>query len=461
MIRENQRLLNGLNVLSDGVLILAAMPIAFWLRFYIMDGVISVPLEMYLLQSTVLMAVELVIFAFFGLYRSFRNMAILRELGRVCLSHCLVMGVYLSGLFLFGDTHTSRMVLAFYGLIGAILLCTKRIALRLILRRMRKKGYNQKFVVIVGSGAMARRYAETIRTQRGMGYTLLGYVSQEPAVWPEAEWLGTYSALADVLDRTMPDEVVSAIDPARYVETPAIIAACEKAGVKLSIIPFYAEYMHTATRIDDLNGIPLMNIHRVPLDNLFHAFCKRTLDVVGAAILLLISSPVLLICAIGVRITSPGPIIFRQQRVGRYKKNFTMYKFRSMRVNDRQDTAWSRASDDRRTAFGSFLRKCSLDELPQLVNVLKGDMSLVGPRPEIPKFVEQFKEEIPLYMLKHQVRPGITGWAQVKGLRGDTSIEERIRHDLYYIEHWSLLFDIRILLMTVFGGKFLNQEKLK
>lgn len=138
-----------------------------------------------------------------------------------------------------------------------------------------------------------------------------------------------------------------------------------------------------------------------------------------------------------------------------------MYKFRSMRVNDQQDTAWSRDRDDRRTGFGSFLRKCSLDELPQLINVLRGDMSLVGPRPEIPKFVEQFKEEIPLYMLKHQVRPGITGWAQVKGLRGDTSIEERIQHDLYYIENWSLLFDFRILLMTVFGGKFLNQEKNK
>jgi len=461
MIRENQRLLNGLNVLTDGILILLAMPLAFWLRFCAMAGVVSVPFETYLLHSAVLMAVELAVFAFFGLYRSFRNMTIGRELGRVGLACGLVMGFYLSGLFLFGDAHTSRMVLAFYGLFSVVLLSVKRVGLRLILRQMRKKGYNQKYVVVLGSGSMARRYAETVHTQRGMGYAVLGYVSQEPADWSGMDWLGTFDSLEDILDRTVPDEVVSAIDPAEYARTPAIVAACEKTGIKLSIIPFYAEYMHAATRIDDLNGIPLMNIHRVPLDNLFHAFCKRTVDLVGAAILLLLTSPILLLCTIGVRLTSPGPIIFRQQRVGRYKKNFTMYKFRSMRVNDQQDTAWSRDRDDRRTGFGSFLRKCSLDELPQLINVLRGDMSLVGPRPEIPKFVEQFKEEIPLYMLKHQVRPGITGWAQVKGLRGDTSIEERIQHDLYYIENWSLLFDFRILLMTVFGGKFLNQEKNK
>lgn len=462
MIRENQRLLNGINVLSDGILAFAAMPLAFWFRFFVLeDGVVSVPLETYLLQSVILTAVSLMVFAFSGLYRSFRRMTIGRELRSVCLSGILIMGVYLSVLFLFGDANTSRLVLAFYGLFGAVLLSLKRIVLRTILRYLRKKGYNQKSVVILGSGPMARRYATTVQERREMGYRVLGYVSAEPDEWSDMEWLGGYGGLESILDRTMPDEVISAIAPADYDRTSAIIAACEKAGVKLSIIPFYAEFMHTATQIDNLDGIPLMNIRRIPLDNLFHAFCKRLVDVVGALVLLVMTSPVMLICAIGVRLTSPGPVIFRQKRVGRYKKHFTMYKFRSMRVNDIQDTAWSRDWDDRRTAFGAFLRKCSLDELPQLINVLKGEMSLVGPRPEIPKFVEQFKEEIPLYMLKHQVRPGITGWAQVKDFRGDTSIEERIRHDLYYIENWSLAFDFRILLLTVFGGKFLNREKLK
>ena len=167
----------------------------------------------------------------------------------------------------------------------------------------------------------------------------------------------------------------------------------------------------------------------------------------------------MLLAAVGVKLSSPGPIIFRQKRVGLNKKPFYMYKFRSMRVNAASDTGWSTNSDPRKTRFGSFIRKFSIDELPQFFNVLKGDMSLVGPRPELPHFVDQFKEEIPLYMVKHQVRPGITGWAQVNGLRGDTSIKERIEHDVYYIENWSILLDIKILFLTLFKG-FVNQEKL-
>ena len=168
----------------------------------------------------------------------------------------------------------------------------------------------------------------------------------------------------------------------------------------------------------------------------------------------------MLLTAVGVRLSSPGPVIFKQKRVGLNKREFYMYKFRSMRLNDSADTGWSTQRDDRKTRFGAFIRKFSIDELPQFFNVLKGDMSLVGPRPEVPYYVEQFKEEVPLYMVKHQVRPGITGWAQVNGLRGDTSIEERIRHDVYYIENWTLLFDIKILFMTLLKG-IKNQEKLR
>ena len=204
----------------------------------------------------------------------------------------------------------------------------------------------------------------------------------------------------------------------------------------------------------------MLNFRRIPLDNWANAFSKRAMDIAGSLLLIILLSPVMLLCAIGVKLSSPGPVIFKQERVGRNKKPFYMYKFRSMRVNSGQDTRWSTSRDSRRTKFGAFMRKCSLDELPQFFNVLKGEMSLVGPRPEIPYYVEQFKEEVPLYMVKHQVRPGITGWAQVNGLRGDTSIKARVEHDVYYIEHWSLLFDIEILLTTVFRGKFMNGEVL-
>ena len=217
--------------------------------------------------------------------------------------------------------------------------------------------------------------------------------------------------------------------------------------------------MPSNPQFDDLDGIPLMNIRRIPLDNWVNAFLKRLLDVAGSLVLIIFSSPLMLIAAVGVKLSSPGPVIFTQERIGRNKKPFRMYKFRSMRVNDRQDTGWSRDRDDRKTKFGAFIRKCSIDELPQFFNVLKGDMSLVGPRPEVPYYVEQFKDEIPLYMVKHQVRPGITGWAQVNGLRGDTSIKARVEHDIFYIEHWTLGFDIRILFMTLFKA-LINSERL-
>ena len=212
-------------------------------------------------------------------------------------------------------------------------------------------------------------------------------------------------------------------------------------------------------QIDALGDLPLINLRRIPLDNLGNAFLKRSMDIVGSLALIVLTSPLMLFAAIGVKLSSPGPIIFKQRRIGLNKKPFYMYKFRSMYVNGSSDTAWSTNSDARKTKFGAFIRKFSIDELPQFFNVLKGDMSLVGPRPEVPHYVEQFKEEVPLYMVKHQVRPGITGWAQVNGLRGDTSITERIRHDIFYIENWTLLFDVKILFMTLFKG-VINEEKL-
>ena len=307
---------------------------------------------------------------------------------------------------------------------------------------------------------MAHRYSREIREDRELGYHLAGYVAEKPDEDWDEKWLGGFDRLEEVLDSCRPDEVISAIETEDLSRTPAIISACEKTGCKLSIVPFYADYMAARPNFDDLNGIPLLNIRYIPLDNLANAFLKRTMDIVGSALILILLSPLMLATAIGVKISSPGPIIFRQERVGRNKKPFTMYKFRSMRVNSEETTAWSQNTDSRKTKFGSFIRKYSIDELPQFWNVLKGDMSLVGPRPELPFFVDRFKEEVPLYMVKHQVRPGITGWAQINGLRGDTSIKARIEHDLYYIEHWSLGFDVKILWITVFGGKFRNDENL-
>lgn len=462
MIRENQKLLNQLNVISDALILFLALPVAFWLRFCVLEGVISVPLHRYMVLNVFLMLAHLLLYALLGLYSSFRRATLGRELVRLWLTGALVAAVLLSVLFIGHEVHYSRVTLGLYFLLGAGLLSGKRIVLRLTLRRLREKGYNQKRVLLLGDGETAQAYLHAIQGNRQLGYMAVGLVADKPMTGEDVPaYLGGFEQLDAVLERVQPDEVVCAPDEQDSRRIPDIIAACEKAGIRLSLIPFYARYFTAVPQFDTVGGVPLLNIRRIPLENWGNAFCKRCMDVIGSALLLIVTSPIMLVCAVGVKLSSPGPVIFRQERVGRGNKTFQMYKFRSMRVNSEQTTRWSTDRDERKTAFGAFLRKYSLDEFPQFFNVLKGDMSLVGPRPELPHFVEQFKEEIPLYMVKHQVRPGITGWAQVNDLRGDTSIHARIEHDIDYIERWSLLLDIKILLMTVFGGKFKNSEQLR
>ncbi len=462
MIKENQRLLNHLNVISDGLIVFFSLPIAFWIRFYVLPGgIINITLPQYLDLAFFLTLTHLFVYAMLGLYHFSRRSRLQKEVVLLWLGSTLNMVGLLSWLFITRDVHYSRMTLAIFFALSVGGVTAKRICLRLTLRHMRQRGYNQKHVVILGGGDMALTYLNAIRGERELGYNPVGYVSSEPAsVDLEISHLGTFEDLEEILEKHSPDEVISAIETYDYDKTPSIIAACEKTGTKLSIVPFYARYMPSNPQFDEVNGIPLLNIRHIPLDNWANAFVKRSMDVIGAALLILVSSPIMLFCALGVKLSSPGPVIFKQERVGLNKKKFYMYKFRSMRINDSSTTGWSTDHDDRKTKFGSFIRKFSLDEFPQFFNVLKGDMSLVGPRPEVPFYVEQFKEDVPLYMVKHQVRPGITGWAQVHGFRGDTSIKGRIEHDIYYIEHWSVLLDLKILLMTVFGGKFMNSESL-
>lgn len=458
MIKENQRVLNNLNVLSDALWIFISMPAAYWVRFYLLHGERSLPFQSYLLLDAAIVPLCLFTFAAFGLYESFRRKRLYKELSLLFWACVLDLIIIMMFLFLAKEVHVSRGTLYLFFILSTGGLGCKRVFLRQSLRRIREQGYNQKHVILIGDSAMARRYYKSIRTDRELGYTLIGYVSNKSNWRHGPQHLGVYRDLFQILDHYRPDEAVAGIPIEEADLTPSVIAACEKSGTKLSLIPLYAEYMPSHPQFDEVDGIPLLNIRRIPLDSWVNAFLKRVMDIIGSLVLIVLTSPIMLAAAIGVKLSSPGPIIFRQERIGRNKKPFYMYKFRSMRLNCQQDTGWSTDQDGRKTKFGAFIRKCSIDELPQLFNVLKGDMSLVGPRPEVPFYVEQFKEEIPLYMVKHQVRPGMTGWAQVNGLRGDTSIRERIEHDIYYIEHWSVGFDIKILFLTLLH--FMNSEKL-
>ena len=458
MIQENQKILNRLNVLTDAALIYCMIPVAYWLRFRVLSGEEQVPLASYLQIGILITLAELFAFAARGIYQTTRVLSIRTEAVKILEAGLFVALLLLGWLFLDHEEHYSRLLLAFFFVLSTGVVICKHAVVRKSLRALRKSGRNLKHVLVVGGGKNASRYLDTIQRNREIGFHAVGYIAGQ-AGGLAIPYLGGFEGLENALERKQPDEVVSAIEPEDYARTQHIIACCEKAGVKLSIIPFYSEYMPAHPQYDDLDGIPLLNIRRIPLDNYGNAFLKRAVDIIVALAMLLVLSPIMLLCAVGVKLSSPGPILFRQQRIGKGKKPFIMYKFRSLVVNSESDTAWSQKTDTRRTGFGAWIRHFSLDELPQLFNVLRGDMSLVGPRPELPAFVNRFKEEIPLYMVRHQVRPGITGWAQIHGLRGDTPIRERVEHDIWYIENWSLWLDIQILLETLFCGHFMNDEQ--
>lgn len=326
----------------------------------------------------------------------------------------------------------------------------------------RKKGRNIKHTVFIGFSTSAAAYIDRIKSNPQWGLKVHGIFDDlvsDNFEYRGIKKIGTLSDLAAYLEKTSLDEVAITLNLNEYHKLEQIVAICEKSGVHTKFVPDYYNFISTNPYTEDLDGLPVINIRNVPLTNTMNKLIKRLIDIIGSIIALILFSPIMLIVAILVKKSSPGPIIFAQERIGLGNKPFKMYKFRSMGVQDPKKEAkeWTTKNDIRVTPVGRVIRKTSLDELPQFWNVLKGDMSLIGPRPERPLFVEKFKEEIPRYMIKHQVRPGITGWAQVNGFRGDTSIRSRIEHDLYYIENWSLGLDIKILFLTFFKG-FVNKN---
>ncbi len=458
MIRSNQKTINILNMLSDFGLTLLAYFLAMHLRFDVLQGVDGLDLTdgVFVLVVVVYSAAIVIVYCMLRLYGSYR----FKHPGEEILTILLVNGfgtlIYMALLFLFCVINFSRVALALFWVLSSLFIIGKRVAVRMLLRRLRAMGYNQKHVILVGNGHLAHQCLQDLQKNPHLGYTVDGYVSgvEKPEL---GQCLGSYEQLEEILEDRDLDELVVALEPHEVCFMANVLHAADKEGVRVNLIPFYNDYIPAHPTIEVVGKTKLINLRATPLDQLGWAMLKRTMDIMGSSLLLLLTSPLMLFAAIGVKFSSPGPILFRQERIGRNKKPFQMLKFRSMRV-DTDHTGWSVADDPRKTKFGSFIRKYSIDELPQLINVLIGDMSLVGPRPELPKYVRQFKEEVPLYLVRQQVRPGMTGWAQVHGLRGDTSIEDRVEYDIWYIENWSLWLDIRILFRTVFGG-FINKEE--
>lgn len=479
MIKDNQQNFNRLHVVIDSLVTAGAYVGAWWLKFE--SGFLSVeegvlPFSAYMGALIVIIPVYIMLYYAFNLYTPKRVQGRRLEGWNVFKANTVGIVILFSILFLLDSAvmeHSSgrpfnaagdfsREMLIYFYLLNMILDILVRNLIRYVLRKIRKKGYNLKHILLVGYSRAAEEYIDRIIANPQWGYNVRGILDdniERGTMYKGIKVIGRIDNLFVILPENHLDEIAITLGLEEYYKLEHIVALCEKSGVHTKFIPDYNNIIPTKPYTEDLLGLPVINIRYVPLSNTFNAFIKRVMDVVGSLLCIVLFSPVMLVTAIAVKSTSKGPLIYSQERVGRHNRPFKMYKFRSMRVQDekQEKKCWTVQNDPRITGVGKFIRKTSIDELPQLFNVLKGDMSLIGPRPERPQFVEKFREEIPRYMIKHQVRPGMTGWAQVNGYRGDTSIRKRIEHDLYYIENWTVGLDIKILFLTVFRG-FVNKN---
>ena len=462
MIKENQKYLNRSQIILDLSLIAISMAFSYWARFVLLDGRVSLEQEEMLRVVGWTILVYAVSYYSNGLYKPKRKESLFKECIDVVQAHGLGIIFMMVGLYIFKFGEFSRGQLVIFFVANLVLMLLERMAVRGVLRHFRRQGYNLRHCLVVGANQISDDFISRVEKNKHWGYRIEGildnwiYQSKEYRGYPV---LGHIDSLVDVLTTRYYDMVIIALTSEDAEELGYVLSQCEKAGVKSCIIPYYYQYVPTQPYIDDLDGLSIIDTRRVPLENWLKNAIKRAFDIAFASLAILITSPVMLLSVIMIKLTSPGPVIFHQERVGLNRQPFMMYKFRSMHVqtDEEEREQWTTKDDPRKTKWGAFMRKTSIDELPQFFNVLKGDMSVVGPRPERPFFVEKFKEEVPRYMIKHQVRPGITGWAQINGYRGDTSIEERIKHDLYYIENWTFAFDLRIIFLTVFKG-FINKN---
>ena len=467
MIKDNQKYFNRLHLLVDAVVIALSYSLAWFIKFAtpLADtepGVTALSVETYFSALYFIVPGYVALYYFFNMYTPKRTTRRKYEIAGLIKANTTGTMLFMVVLYAFKIEHFSRLLVGLFYVITIILSTLSKTMIRNILQYFRKKGYNLKYVLLVGYSRAAEEYVTRINANPQWGYVIRGILDDRVpsgTLYKGVKVLGRIENLLYILPENKLDEIAVTLALEDYNRLERIVDLCEKSGVHTKFIPDYNNFVPSRPYTEDLMGLPVINIRYVPLTNTLNWMAKRAVDVLGALFGLLVSSPFMLLAAILVKATSPGPVIFKQERVGLHNKPFYMYKFRTMELQkpSQEKKAWTVKDDPRVTKVGKVLRKTSLDELPQFFNILAGEMSLVGARPERPLFVEKFKEEIPRYMIKHQVRPGITGWAQVNGYRGDTSIRKRIEHDLYYIENWTLGMDIKILFLTVFKG-FINKN---
>lgn len=430
----------------DAGIIGATYFFSWYLRFksglFVQDAGV-LPAKTYFSALFLIIPGYLLLYSIFQLYMPRRVKNYRKELMDIIRANGIGFMIFILVLYFIKQEHFSRQMLCIFFFINISLEFASRYLIRTILWKMRKQGLNQKHILMIGESQMAEQYMDRLRENPKWGYQVFAHLKDE-------------EKLERILEGNELDEVVIALRAEDYGKLERIVDVCEKAGVHTKMIPDFGNVISTRPYIEDVQGIPVIHVRRVPLNIMRNRAAKRAVDLIGATVAIILFSPVMLLTVLVVALTEEGSVIYRQERVGLHNQVFYMYKFRSMIMQDeeKEKAEWSIRNDPRITPVGKLIRRTSIDELPQLFNVLKGEMSLVGPRPERPQFVQKFRDEIPRYMVKHQVRPGMTGWAQINGYRGDTSIEKRIEYDLYYIENWTMVFDMKILILTIFKGFF-------
>lgn len=430
----------------DAGIIGAAYFFSWYLRFksgFFVQDVGVLPAKTYFSALFLIIPGYLLLYSIFQLYMPRRVKSYRKELMDIIRANGIGFMIFILVLYFIKQEHFSRQMLCIFFFINISLEFASRYLIRTILWKMRKQGLNQKHILMIGESQMAEQYMDRLRENPKWGYQVFAHLKDE-------------EKLERILEGNELDEVVIALRAEDYGKLERIVDVCEKAGVHTKMIPDFGNVISTRPYIEDVQGIPVIHVRRVPLNIMRNRAAKRAVDLIGATVAIILFSPVMLLTVLVVALTEEGSVIYRQERVGLHNQVFYMYKFRSMIMQDeeKEKAEWSTRNDPRITPVGKLIRRTSIDELPQLFNVLKGEMSMVGPRPERPQFVQKFRDEIPRYMVKHQVRPGMTGWAQINGYRGNTSIEKRIEYDLYYIENWTMVFDMKILILTIFKGFF-------
>ena len=464
MIRDNQKYFNRLHVVFDALVTILTYVAAWYGRMVLFppEGQGVLPMKTYFFALYFIVPGYLALFATMNLYKPKRASSWFREMTDIIKANVVGAMLFLVVLYLINEANFSRSLIIVFSVGNTILMILYRWLVRAVLKEIRRRGFNLKQVVIVGYSRATEQYIDRVIVNPQWGYTIRGILDDDvPAgtYYKGIQVLGRIDNLEVILPQNKLDEIAIALPLSNYKRLEEIVGICEKSGVHTKFIPDYNSVIPSKPYTEDLSGLPVINIRRVPLTNTINWYFKRAVDIFGSLVAIVLFSPIMLISAIVIKAQDDGPVIFVQERVGLHNKTFKMYKFRTMveQKPEEEEKEWTVKNDCRVTKFGKFLRKTSLDEVPQFFNILKGDMSLIGPRPERPQFVEQFKEQIPRYMVKHQVRPGLTGWAQVKGYRGDTSIRKRVEYDIYYIENWSIWLDFQILLLTFLKG-FINKN---